>query len=196
MRTEVIYQTLKNDENPDGVEQNGPFKCERTDAWLGIGYYFWEGFIENAHWWGKSRADYKSTGYFICEAYCTYDHTICFDLVDSIEHRRELQKIHDEFKKQKLLTPSTTIASLLSHVRKTTSFDNIYQAIRALDHSCKSFNKYPEYSAFVKFDSKPNYKGGIDLISPIQICLLKANSLQLKNYKVIYPESYSQSYLI
>jgi len=64
--TRKIYQTLEDRNNPDVVENQGPFLCNRKDVWLGIGYYFWDSFIENAHWWGKEGARYKN--YFICES--------------------------------------------------------------------------------------------------------------------------------
>lgn len=36
----IIYQTVEDRENPDYVEQHGPFICTNKNAWLGEGYYF------------------------------------------------------------------------------------------------------------------------------------------------------------
>lgn len=85
-----IYQTLEDRNNPDEVESQGPFLCNRKDAWLGNGYYFWDSFIENAHWWGKEGARYKS--YLICESSFHLNEK-CFDLYDNPEHIKNLIEI-------------------------------------------------------------------------------------------------------
>lgn len=53
MDRRTLFQAVKDLDNPDEIEQNGPFKCRREDAWLGEGYYFWDSFVELAHWWGR-----------------------------------------------------------------------------------------------------------------------------------------------
>ena len=53
MDKRTLFQAIKDLDNPDEIEQNGPFKCRREDAWLGEGYYFWDSFVELAHWWGR-----------------------------------------------------------------------------------------------------------------------------------------------
>ena len=40
MDKRALFQAVKDLDNPDEIEQNGPFKCRREDAWLGEGYYF------------------------------------------------------------------------------------------------------------------------------------------------------------
>ena len=35
-----LYQTLEDKSNDNYVRENGPFCCERGDAWLGKGYYY------------------------------------------------------------------------------------------------------------------------------------------------------------
>lgn len=40
MDRRTLFQAVKDLDNPDEIEQNGPFKCRREDAWLGEGYYF------------------------------------------------------------------------------------------------------------------------------------------------------------
>jgi hypothetical protein len=74
----TIYQTLENRGNLDFIENNGPFICKRNNAWLGTGYYFWESFIENAHWWGKECNNYPN-GYVICKAIYTENEEKCFN---------------------------------------------------------------------------------------------------------------------
>jgi len=83
MKLRKAYQTLENRNNPDQIEEQGPFLCNRKSAWLGEGYYFWDSFIENAHWWGQEG--YKNN-YVICESTFELDEDKCFNLVDNPEH--------------------------------------------------------------------------------------------------------------
>ena len=40
MKPRKAYQTLENRNNPDKIEEQGPFLCSHKNAWLGKGYYF------------------------------------------------------------------------------------------------------------------------------------------------------------
>lgn len=51
MEFNPLYQTVKNNGNKQSIETFGPI-YGKVDTWLGNGYYFWDGFIELAHWWG------------------------------------------------------------------------------------------------------------------------------------------------
>ena len=53
MISTILYQTVDDRRNIKYVLENAPFKCTRNDAWLGEGYYFWDTFINFAHWWGE-----------------------------------------------------------------------------------------------------------------------------------------------
>ena len=55
MKLRKAYQTLENRNNPDQIEEQGPFLCNRKSAWLGEGYYFWDSFIEKCPlvWTGR-----------------------------------------------------------------------------------------------------------------------------------------------
>ena len=57
MGVKKIFQTLEDRNNPDEVESQGPFICT-NNPWLGKGYYFWDTFLDLAHWWG-TKAFFK-----------------------------------------------------------------------------------------------------------------------------------------
>jgi len=65
-----IYQTLEERGNPDDIESYRPFICRSKTAWLAHDYYFWDSFIENAHWWG-TKID--TDEYVICEAEASFN---------------------------------------------------------------------------------------------------------------------------
>ena len=54
MGWKTIYQTLENRDNADEVERDGPFLCNRKNAWLGTGYYFGDTFVELAGGGGRA----------------------------------------------------------------------------------------------------------------------------------------------
>ena len=49
----TAYQTLEDRDNPDEIETNGSYRCRSSNAWLGIGYYFWDSNAQWANEWGE-----------------------------------------------------------------------------------------------------------------------------------------------
>jgi hypothetical protein len=72
---------------------SAPIICDRNDAWLGSGYYFWDEEIDAIHWGHKSK---RQTGYF--EIYSADIN--CEDVLDTVfneEHykfwRKQIEKV-------------------------------------------------------------------------------------------------------
>jgi hypothetical protein len=190
--TKTVYQTLEDRGNPDFVEKNGPFACNRKNAWLGGGYYFWESFIENAHWWGCEGAKY-SNGYIICKALYEFNETICFNLIDNPDHIYLFNNTKSEMVKQGLIKPfNTTVAEVIDFIKNTLKIFQ-YEAIRVYGINSKSFNS--PYSNRTIFDKKHNTKY-LDSLPAIQICFYSKSSLNLRDYTLIYPPEYSDDYLV
>jgi hypothetical protein len=188
----TVYQTLEDRGNPDYVENNGPFPCNRNNAWLGNGYYFWDSFIENAHWWGAEGTKYAN-GYFICKAYYDFDDSNCFNLIDNPDHFKmfnDSKKLMQE--KGLFLENTTTVARIIEYLKNTLKIFN-YQAIRVYGINSKSFNS--PYSNRTIFDKKHNTKY-LDSLPAIQICFFSKSSLNLREYTLIYPPEYSDDYLV
>ena len=164
----TIFQTLENRENPNHVEEFGPFPCNNNKAWLGKGYYFWDTFIDNAHWWGKKNNSNKD--YFICKANIDYNKDLCLDLHGDTDKLLELGDVIEEFKRQKLLKANSTL------VEK-------YPSIRV------SSQKFSNKRFQVKFDK--NNPSRFELKPLIQICIYDLKRMNLSSFKIIYPEEYS-----
>lgn len=192
MKKKTLYQTLEDRGNPDYIEANAPFLCKWRNTWLGEGYYFWDTFIENAHWWGEVR--YGNT-YVICKATCDYDPLNCFDLVGDTEHMLDFNKTIEFLRSQKLINDDTTVARVLEFLKtKTGSFN--YEAIRVYGIKSISEHKeaYKKYRHRLIFElSKPQY---LDYKPAIQICLFKKNSLNLRDIKIEYPDEYNAEAVI
>lgn len=186
----IIYQTLEDRGNPDNVELNGPFKCNRKDAWLGFGYYFWESFIENAHWWGQECINFNG-GYIICQAEYDQIDELCFNLVDNPEHLKMLDDSIDLLQKKELIDSETTFSRLIAYLKEELGIFN-FEAIRANPVNSRSLKS--NFSNLVKFKKgAPQY---IDMYPTIQICFYKKDSLNLRNYRVIFPNEYNEGYLV
>ncbi|WP_417198100.1 hypothetical protein [Bizionia sp.] len=188
MESKKIYQTLEDRENPDQIEQEGPFPCSWNNSWLGTGHYFWDTFIENAHWWGKTRLDNK---YVICEAHFNFCTTTCFDLVGKTEHMLDFERSIGLMKTKKLLNNKTTVARVLSYMQNTLKiFD--YKAIRVYGVHSKSKDLQPNYQ--MKFElGKPQY---LDYKPAIQICIYNFSGLSFKDFTIVYPYDYVSGYVV
>jgi hypothetical protein len=192
----TVYQTLEDRGNVDYVENNGPFACTRSNAWLGGGFYFWDTSIKIAHWWGTEGGFYSSkNGYMICKAHYTFDDEKCFNLVDNAEHLEIYNSTKDLLVKQGLfVTNQTTVARVIEHIKNTLKIFS-YEAIRA--YGVNSINKASQYANRTNFA----YKNGqvsfqyLDSLPAIQICFYAKTSLNLSKVKVVYPDEYNEDYV-
>jgi len=129
MPSRKAYQTLEDRGNYDDVEKYGPYICHHKNAWLGSGYYFWESFIENAHWWGIEGAAYKN-GYLICESKFELNDEKCFNLIDNPDHIRAFNTIRDTMKQKGLyIDGKTTVARIVNQIKEVIKIFH-YEAIR------------------------------------------------------------------
>jgi hypothetical protein len=183
LRVVSIYQTLSDKDNPEEIVKNGPFPCERTNAWFGVGYYFWEAFIDNAHWWGEQGYNSK---YVICEAKCDLDPTKILDLVVNTDDILLFRDWTNELEKQGLVNSTTSVARILHYIKEcASSFD--YEAIRGYGINSIS-NKQTKIVFRRLFDpSKPQY---LDLSPAIQLCIFEKTGLNLRNFKIVHPSKY------
>ena len=97
MDKRTLFQAIKDLDNPDEIEQNGPFKCRRKDAWLGEGYYFWDSFVELAQWWGRESL---GNDYVICRSYCAASLPDTDDLYDNPEHIVSFRALSEALSKE------------------------------------------------------------------------------------------------
>ena len=177
----IGYHTVEDRGNPDHIEFAGPFLCDREDAWLGHGYYFWDTRIELAHFWGE--VNFKRRGYVICEGAIVDDPTILWDLDGRTAHQEEFIKAMDMM----------IDAGIFSNYDETTSSEVItflkqqgiltYRAIRAADEDRGTY--------FVNFKPISAAKQAkMRLRQRVQICLLEKNELTLQTFSIIFPDNY------
>ncbi|MCH8546889.1 MAG: hypothetical protein LAT54_09150, partial [Cryomorphaceae bacterium] len=83
---------------------------------MGAGYYFWDSFIENAHWWGEEIRQYRN-GYIICQAECDFTDEECLDLVGNTDHLSELFNTFELMKSKGLINRKTTVNRVISYLK-------------------------------------------------------------------------------
>lgn len=183
-----IYQTLEDRDNPDEVEQNGPFETKNNTAWLGYGSYFWDTHIDLAHWWGEIA---RENNYIIAKADAILDET-CWDLHGNGLHRIEFEEICNEIVNTEISSwDRLLVAQVIEFLKRKGEFK--YFAIRALATNSISLRFRDDYIIFRMHFRRGNH-AFLDLRPPVQICLLKKRALSLQNYKVVFPEKYREEY--
>lgn len=191
MKEKTLFQTLEDRENPDVVEAEGPFSCHWKNTWLGEGYYFWDSFIENAHWWGEVRYHNK---YIITKFKCDFDTEKCFDLVGDTDHMLDFSESIEFLKNKNQVTSETTVSRIINHLRNKVGFN--YEAIRV--YGIKSISehkeKYERYRHRLNFElSKPQY---LDYKPAIQICIFEKDGMNLRDIHIEYPDKYNSDFVI
>jgi hypothetical protein len=178
-----LYQTVANKENPDYLETNGPILCV-NNPWLGPGYYFWDSFLENAHWWG--RIHYASN-YMVCAEESDGENDM-FDLVGNTHHLTEMRIAVDMFRDRFNGRP-LRVARVLAFIKgELKSFP--YKAVRANAINSKSYSDLEDQ--IVHFTSGKPF---LELFPPIQICVYDKSFLK-GNFRVIFPPQYCKDYTI
>lgn len=166
-----LYQTVKDKGSHEMIERSGPI-YGRENTWLGKGYYFWDGAIELAHWWGSKHCH---GSYVICEATADFDQKEYFDLVGNSADLKLFRDILNALRKKHSFQ-DITVSAVLNEMRKHTSFP--YRVIRA-----RSEHYIPggDRIKFVEND------GQVMITLPaIQVCFSDAK--YIKNYHVIFPK--------
>jgi hypothetical protein len=171
IRLEPLYQTIQNKGTNDSIERMGPI-YGRDNTWLGPGYYFWEGAIELAHWWGRVHC---KSDYIICEATAEFNQSEMFDLFGNTSDFKLFRDITNALK-DKFAYQEITVSAVLNEMRKRTSFH--YKVIRA-----RSEHHIPggEKMRFVERDTNV-----LITLPAVQVCFTDTKSV--KNYHVIYPQ--------
>jgi hypothetical protein len=182
-----LFQTLVDRNNPDDIEEFGPFKCTKNNAWLGHGYYFWDSHIELAHWWGKNS---YGKNYIICRASAYLDKT-CWDLHGNGIHRNDFKEICEEIIDRGISTKDRLlVAHVIEYLKKNNLF--FYKAIRALGVNGVSQVMADKHMVYrLNFAAKSHVY--LDLLPAVQVCLIEKSALSLQNYLIVYPEEYVES---
>jgi hypothetical protein len=175
----TAYQTLEDKDNVDEIETEGPFKCTRSDAWLGHGFYFWDTNMKWAIAWGENSYTRRGKGYVIGR--CEIDlANSCFDLHGNVAHQQELKETIEVLKSSGKLKSGhrLILGGILEFLKNEGLFQ--YKSIRIGD------NNDP---LKVHFNER---KGEFMVINQrVQICVVERMGVILHPFSIVYPEKYT-----
>ena len=176
----TLFHTVEDRNNPDEVTLKGPFLCSEDDAWLGIGYYFWDSHISLGHWWGRTH--YKGK-YMICQAEGIIDEK-CLDLLngnDRIRFERQCKAFLTKMgKKQENVFVSEMLLLWLNLE------NNLFNSVRSIPTNSQGFAMKRSFR--IKFTNKQ--EAFLDFNLPVQVCLYDKKALSLRDFRVIFPDVY------
>ena len=178
-----LYQTLEDRGNIDEVEAEGPYPGDTHDRWLGEGYYYWDTFVNSAHFWGRMSYVKFGKDYIIAKSVVEIDARVVLDLLVP-EGLNILAAWRDEFTRTFPIS-NVTVEKVITHAKNKLREHFPYKAIRAVFSDCINISEFQNRIKMNKnayFDFKP----------PIQICLLDKKLIGKNNFKVIYPEEYNE----
>ena len=181
----ILYQTIIDSGDPDKIERDGPIKCSSSDAWLGIGYYFWDSFIDLAHHWGKTHCN---GNYVICKATENYSEEELYDLINNPEHIIQFRGITEalmaKYSKSK---KQLTVPFIIEYLKSIGVFS--YKAIRAC-----GIGSFYAFTYNIVFST--GHKAFLESLPAWQICILEKQSVLSGSYKIVYPQHYIQEYVV
>jgi hypothetical protein len=176
MSLKTVYQTLKFKDNNDEVLVHGPYDCDKSNAWLHNGYYFWEEFLDPAHHWGKTWCKGK---YIITRGECLILPDQLFDLVGNLSQLREMRETVEYLHKEGLVNENTTVAHVIDFMKKEGVFD--YLATRA--NTTDSFRKNYQLNE-LQYDVD---KDTVLIMNPaVQICIYNLEQVLFSNFEIVF----------
>lgn len=178
----IGYHTVEDRGNPEHIEMEGPFRCEREDAWLGHGYYFWDTNIEWAHQWGGNA--YKQNGYVVCKANLNSD--IMYDLVGNVSHQMEFEEMIKLFEGDESYQREKPLVAEIIDFMKDRGFFT-HKSVRAADNPPKVVEiDFRPPRNIVHPENRPHMRIG----QRVQICLFEKNELTLHDFSIVFPHKY------
>lgn len=178
-----IFQSIKGD-----PPRTKPWWCKDSEAWLGCGYYFWEHYIENAHWWGDLWYARKGLDYKIYKSAYENNEDTCFNLVDNYEHKDTLKNAIELMKVERLYNAdTTTVGRVIAYLIGINIFK--FKATR-MQHPSRSLDN--KFSDSINVDKKRRF----DLLPQVQVCFYDMTLIQNGGYSLIFPEQYPTGYLV
>ncbi|QQT43362.1 Uncharacterised protein [Sphingobacterium multivorum] len=176
-----IYHTLEFRNNNDELLETGPIHCNRSDAWLAPGYYFWEESMKAAHYWGTNRL---KKDYVIFHAHCYIDETNCFDLVGSVPHRDEFHLLYCRLVDAGLISKDSTVGHVIDFLQKANSFDYPSSRIESTDAFIYYVEDSEETTELLLDKRLTVVTLKLNLV--IQICIYDLEAVLFDSFKLVH----------
>lgn len=176
------YHTVEDRNNREVILFQGPFRCEREDAWLGHGYYFWDTNLFWAHEWGQNA--YRKQGYVICSGVIDNSTDVLWDLYGNVEHNLEFIAAMDTILESGLYKSEEEIlaSDIIDYLRMKGVFR--YSGVRVAD----TYNRTKQIA--LKHPDGRGRRAYMMIGERVQICLFEKSELLLRDFIIVFPEKY------
>lgn len=166
----TLYHTINNDGSDDFILENIPFKGTTQNPWLGVGYYFWENFIDPAEYWGKTH--YKGK-YIITTFVISFNWEKVYDLLGNTDHISNFQEVSKFICDKYSLDPNEiTVGKILNYLKDSNNFD--FHSVRV--DTTSSFGRYRVNK--IKFTNSQDRT--VIITNPaIQICIYDMQNVEI-----------------
>jgi hypothetical protein len=109
----------------------------------------------------------------------------CWDLHGNQRHLLEFKNVCDEIINSGTSTwDKLKVPEVIEFLKRRGIFK--YKSIRAL--GLRSIHQNSDFYHVLFFE--PRLPSVLDLLPPVQICLIEKNALSLNSYRVVFPEEY------
>lgn len=181
MKRKELFHTLQQRYNVDDVEANGPYRCNRKDAWLSEGYYFWE-HVDLAHAWGQSS---HRGEYIIGSLYIEYEEDKLLDLLDYAtlsSFEQSYNMLCKAYEREEI-----TVAFVIKYLREKTKVS--WKAARSVFDKSFAVQRFPHLNKSVPVGG--HYIQRLNLRPPIQWCIFERSLFQGVPFSVIFESEIS-----
>ena len=185
----TVYQTVESTSDKIKLKREAPFLCkddpDELKEWLGSGYYFWDTFIELAHWWGRVHYKIKKhKHYSICETVLRCDDDEILDLVGNFEQVKDVRDIIFQMKNCPEYKGKTFKAqTVINYIRFVLNAP--FKAIRAYGENSSSDKRIKKFR--LSFSSQ----AFLNLCPEVQICVIDKSILTLPMEIIYDSDSYA-----
>ncbi len=166
-----IYQTIAKHGTVEECEKHGPIFCT-DNPWLGAGYYFWDGLLSNAEWWGKTH---YHNDYMIFKSSYDVHSELLLDLVGNVKHIEYFQRYAHALKAV-LGRKTIKVSTMIEFMKKAGNFP--FQAIRVEGRNIRGSK-----NVMLVFDDQGMYY--LQPVPKIQLCITDFDSFHIVDYKFV-----------
>ena len=156
--------------------RSAPYLCV-NEPWFGRGYYFWDGSVKLAEWWGEEHC---KRNYIITKAEIDFPEGSLLDLIDNMQHIEFFDAVAKTISDR--LGEEATVPKIVEELRKREDFT--FRAVRGCGVPYKP-NRYPNNPYVQRIRFSENVDFYLDTLPRHQICIFdKSNIPSLEIVKV------------
>jgi hypothetical protein len=190
--TNCLFETVGHhvceDTGEEDVKKKAPFLSNRSDKFLGDGYYFWEDNLQVAKEWGGKVYHRRQLPYLVCEFSISCLSNEFYDLVGNRRHQKHILKIRELLTKKSKSLHTWPIGKIIEFLRQANDSNDPdfeifkgmfpFSTVRAVDNSYSSSRELLKFS-----NLQPNFT---ELNPCYIICVINIKKVDLGPISIVH----------